>query len=58
MQLFQLDLCFMDVPVSRNVYFIATNQDHKPLVLNFNRPKVYFAEVRSKNGVVNPAKQC
>lgn len=51
-QLFQLDAAFMDVPSKRErVFFIATNQAHKPLVLNFNRPKIYFCEARSKNGV-------
>ena len=51
-QLFQLDAAFMDVPSKRErVFFIATKQAHKPLVLNFNRPKIYFYEARSKNGV-------
>ena len=54
-QLFQLDAAFMDVPSKRErVFFIATNQAHKPLVLNFNRPKVYFAEVNpaSRTGLL------
>lgn len=56
-QLFRLDAAFMDVPSKRErIFFIATNQAHKPLVLNFNRPPIYFVEVRSKNGVeVNSA---
>ena len=51
-QIFQLNVAFMDVPqVRERIFFVANNQHLPPLQLNFNNPVIPFKAVRSDSGI-------